>query len=365
MNRLIFVCLLIIASAVCFPTQAQQPQCAMEKPAPRRKFYPIPAAGTKQQGTLGVTVTGRLEITEAILFARTRWSKDYSAGSTTQLQYAGKLSGLVRADRGNKLTFHFTVSSGNSFRDSWNSTGIGAGPQASKHLFARQLFVEYSPSKFAQIQAGSLGIERGLASEATHYDEDGFVVGERLTLRQPKRLFFDQVTVTRGYLGDFDKPNAFARFPRMSGSNYSQVLVTKRLSKQVAVGAELSSLNHVETARQAMLVEMPWGIVVDKVRLEMYETSGATGFGITAGKSLSSKVDVYAGVSSVDKGWGRVNGDQFGDGRRVFAGSSWRVSEQTSVQTFFTHAYGRSVFENRNGLQVSLKVDVLGLIKRQ
>jgi hypothetical protein len=38
------------------------------------------------------------------------------------------------------------------------------------------------------------------------------VTGERATLRRPRELFLDEISVTAGFLGDLTTPNVFRRF---------------------------------------------------------------------------------------------------------------------------------------------------------
>ncbi len=66
----------------------------------------------------------------------------------------------------------------------------------------RQLYFDAKPVDGLELQIGSLGFNLGENTEVTGYDNDSYVVGERVQLKMPKRLYFDEVSFTHGYVGD-------------------------------------------------------------------------------------------------------------------------------------------------------------------
>jgi len=69
--------------------------------------------------------------------------------------------------------------------------------------------------------------DRGQSTEVTSYDYDGYLVGERITLDRPGNLYFDEISITYGFLGDFNRPNVFGRLHRLGQSNYHEFGVSK------------------------------------------------------------------------------------------------------------------------------------------
>jgi hypothetical protein len=70
----------------------------------------------------------------------------------------------------------------------------------------RQLYMSATPISQITAEFGGLGIERGVNTEMTSYDDDGYMTGERVRFHDPKHVFFDQIAVTYGYLGDIYFP---------------------------------------------------------------------------------------------------------------------------------------------------------------
>src|SRR5205085_9959934 len=128
------------------------------------------------------------------------------------------------------------ASNGSTFIAGWNLRGING--RSSNRVFLKQLFVTAKPHSGAELQYGGLGIVRGESSEITSYDNDGYLMGQRLTL-SPGRIV-DELTATAGYLGDFRSPSVARRWHRLSEVNYGQVLVRKRLTDHMTATADFT-----------------------------------------------------------------------------------------------------------------------------
>ena len=105
-----------------------------------------------------------------------------------------------------------------------STTSILAG---GRQFFVRELNVSATLVQWLAMEVGSFAIEKGYSSEITSFDDDGYISGERLSLRDQKQFWFDQVTLTSAYFGDFDKPNLFARTDGFAKSNYRQLAAKK------------------------------------------------------------------------------------------------------------------------------------------
>ena len=55
--------------------------------------------------------------------------------------------------------------------------------------------------KGLELQYGGLYLNRGEADEWVTYDTDGYLAGERVSLKRPKELYLDEITVTRAAIG--------------------------------------------------------------------------------------------------------------------------------------------------------------------
>src|SRR6185295_471342 len=124
-----------------------------------------------------------------------------SAGDTTanQLQFKDALRVRVNIDRDRRFTINIGAFSGSSFTSSWDATGVGSGA-ASANMYVKQLYGSIAPVQGVELQVGGLYINHGESTEITSYDDDGYVMGERVTIRRPKQAYFDEVSVTRASL---------------------------------------------------------------------------------------------------------------------------------------------------------------------
>src|SRR5262249_9506787 len=138
---------------------------------------------------------------------------------------------------------------GNGFTGGWNSSGWGTG-KGQSNLFLKQLFFSARPIAGVEIQYGGLYFDRGQSTEVTSYDYDGYLVGERITLNRPRSFYFDEISVTYGYLGDFNRTNVFGRLHRLSQSNYHEFEVSKQISVRVRTSASYAHEERDDVFRQ-------------------------------------------------------------------------------------------------------------------
>ena len=228
-------------------------------------------------------------------------------------------------------------------------------------LYFRRLYLDANPVKQIEFQAGSLDIDRGAGSEITTYDDDGYMAGERIMVRDPKHLFFDQLSFTYSYMGDLFQPNFFARAGRMTQGNYRQYMVRKTLFKRIDGSADYTDVQNIETLREAAFVKIPEVKVVDSVRVEAYQRlngptiyfftfSRANGYAITASKTIEKRVDLVGGFANVDwaidvydynkvlaiRGFA-LNGDGYNNGRRYFAKPTIHITKNLTAGGFYSH----------------------------
>jgi hypothetical protein len=148
----------------------------------------------------------------------------------------------------------------------------GTAPNAEgSNFWVRQLYFQAKPVDGVEFQYGSLPINKGVNTEVTSYDDDGYVAGARLSLKMPKRLFFDEISYTHAYLGDIVTPNFFRRYDRLTTSNYRQFLVAKNVGTRAQVSGDFTYHDSVKTLREAVKVNTKEAKVVDNVRFETYQ----------------------------------------------------------------------------------------------
>jgi hypothetical protein len=242
-------------------------------------------------------------------------------------------------------------------------------------LYFRQAFLTAQPIKGLELQFGGLGIERGVNTEATSYDDDGYISGERISIKRPKLLFLDEVSFTRAYIGDTYTPNFFARGQHLAISNYRQILGEKNIGKRVSVSADYTYSEpefgafFLKTVREGILADIHETNIFDKVRYEAYQrtNSGAYAVGypfpsgrgsaLTVSKNFKDRVSVEAGFADIDMNYITnmgldvqalilgltVNGDQYGVGNRWFVRPTIPLTKSVSLVGSFNHLYSVGV----------------------
>jgi hypothetical protein len=254
-------------------------------------------------------------------------------------------------------------------------------------LYFRQMFLTAAPIHGVEVQFGGLGINRGVNTEATSYDEDGYISGERLTIKRPKQLWLSELSYTRAYLGDFYTPNFFARGQRLSISNYWQILGRKDFGNRFAVSADYTNSRPensfsrpflIKTTREGILVDVHESKALDKVRFEAYQrlNSGdyapgtpfpsGKGYAMTVSRSFKTVFAFEAGISDIDTGYITtmglnlqaielgltVNGDQYGIGRRYFVRPTIPLTKYLSLAGNYNHLFATNRIADGNPIDI-------------
>jgi len=229
------------------------------------------------------------------------------------------------------------------------------------NLYFRQFNFAAKPVQGLEVQYGGIGINRGVNTEMTSYDDDGYLVGGRVSVKRPKNLFFDEVSVTYGYLGDLFKPNFFRRMSRVKQGNYHQFLVRKQIGTRAEVSADYTWQDKVDMMREAIKVNTKEIKVLDWVRFETYQRIGdnafvgqpgifkaGNGFAVQAEKTIKRMVSVGGGYSQIDRDYtalapgGKpfgyaINGDRTGVGNRLFVYTKYQFIPEVSFDAYFSN----------------------------
>ena len=252
-------------------------------------------------------------------------------------------------------------------------------------VYLRQLFLTAEPIRGITAEFGGFGINHGVNSEATSYDDDGYMSGERLTIRRPKQVWLSEVSYTRGYLGDLYIPNFFARGSRLSGSNYQQILARKDFGKRLAFSADYTTTKPeaeagtVKTTREGIFANVHESKVFDSARFEAYQrlnkgvyavgygtVATGNGYAVTVTRSFKKHLSVDAGMADIDVNYIvyigssvqdlvlglTVNGDQYGIGKRYFVRPTIPLTKYMSLTGYFNHKFGSNAAELANGTDI-------------
>ncbi len=265
---------------------------------------------------------------------------DNSRGVTTanNSQYQVTFKGKLRFDRESKYGITAGVFTGNSFNGGWNASGWGTG-RGQGNLFLKQLYLSAKPAHGVELQYGGLYFEYGESTEITSYDFDGYVTGQRLKLTRPQDLFFDEVSVTYGYVGDLSQPGVNKRFHRLKQSNYHQFLVARHVGERTRVSADYTFESGVDTFREAIKMRTPELRVIDTFHFENYQRVGVDsgyGFGVYGEKTIHAKFSLGGGFARIDRSG--LNSDRFPRGKRFHFNVHLALSPEFSLTISFTQA---------------------------
>jgi len=260
--------------------------------------------------------------------------------TANQLQYQVAIRGRFKFDGKGRYSVVAGLYTGSFFNSGWNSTGLGTGT-ASTNLYLKHLYFDARPTKSLQFQIGGLGVNNGENTEATGYDNDAFIMGERIIIKAPKKLYFDEISVTNAHLGELNQPSVFRRFGNLSKPNYRQVLVRKEVNKRFAFSADYTHDSGTDTLRQAVRIMTPGTRLIDRVVFENYQRfngPGRYGFNLFGERKLSSKVALNAGIAHIDAVM--LNGDRFPKGTRMHATATYKPRAELTVTAAFTQGLG-------------------------
>jgi hypothetical protein len=264
------------------------------------------------------------------------------------------------------------------------------------NIFVRHLYFQAKPVKGLEFSYGSLPIAKGVGSEATSYDDDGYVMGGRISVKRPKQFWFDEMSVTYGYLGDIFEPNLFRRLDRVKTSNYHQFLLRKKFNNgKIDVSTDYTFQNGTDTMREAAVFDVKKTKVLDTIRVEAYQRIGdnivhgklfksGNGFYISAEKKLFDRLTLNGGLASIDRHYTvygeydtatldwfgfAINGDQTGLGKRFISKVNYKLTKDLGVamlysQTFANDPADMRYYWNKTHFNVSFTYDLLEGAKR-
>ena len=213
-------------------------------------------------------------------------------------------------DEAGRYKIHTRLSSGRYFTRSFSETGWGDqfNGEGSWMIYPRQFYFSAEPVKGLEFQYGGLDINHGENTENTTYDNDGYVTGERIKLKRPDKVWFDEVSVTYAFFGGLYKPSFFDRAQYLNKSNYHQFLVAKKFfGNRVATSLDYTSHATMSHLREGMVVKTPELKVVDSIRVEGYHrledyrgVKHSSGYNVQVEKNIKGKLFLQGGLANED-----------------------------------------------------------------
>ncbi len=252
-------------------------------------------------------------------------------------QYGVQAKGHFKFDSKGRYSVYAGLYTGNPFNSGWNNTGFGA-PRYTTNLYLKQLYFDAKPLKSLEFQVGGITPYNGENTEVTGYDTDGFMMGERVYIRAPKHAYFDEISITNGFIGDLNKPSVFHRFKHLDKSNYHQFMVRKQVNKMVAFSVDYTFDSGVDILRQGLKVTLPKGRVLDMLQFENYERldpSPGYGFHVYGQKKLHKYLTLGGGFARIDRTM--LNADRFPRGDRFYLTSITNFSKEFSLTATYIH----------------------------
>jgi hypothetical protein len=264
--------------------------------------------------------------------------------SSLQDQSQFALKGRFKFDKGGRYSFTTMAGSGTSYTGSWNNAGWGttAATNITQRTFVvRQMYFSASPVKGFEATWGSFSPWRGESTEITTLDNDGWVSGERFSVKRPKDLYFDEAGVTIAFLGDTAKTNFFERYKGVVETpNYFQYYASKKINKYFTASGDYLRWAGVPWMHAGVSAKVPL-YIVDTVRFENYVRGGAkadSGYSIYGERTLVKKFTAGFGYATIDPNFGGLNADRFNKGNRVYEQISYKLIPELTVSVFATQA---------------------------
>jgi hypothetical protein len=340
-NSRTFALLVIAAAASLCSAQSGTPTPSPLQQSPTVTDSKAGDKPTAAQPTRGDSIKRWFEIDALTLSPRYRFVEN-NAGVTTnnqaQWQFAGR--GKFKFDRKGRYSVNMGLFTGNALTSGWNNTGIGTG-RGQSNLYLKHLYFNAKPVKWLEAQIGSFAVNNGENTEITGYDNDAYIMGERVRVRAPKQAYFDEISYTAAFVGAANRPGVFRRMDHFDEWNYHQLLVRKQVSKRVGFSADYTFERPSHTLRQAVRIKVPELRVLDAVLFENYqrvEPDLGYGFNLYGEKALNKKFTLSGGFARIDRPM--LNADRFPPGKRVHINSAYKISPEFTVSTALIHGVG-------------------------
>jgi hypothetical protein len=299
-------------------------------------------------------------------------------------------------DKAGRYKLHTRLSSGQWFTRSFAEIGAGDNFNGEKgwSVLPRQFYFSAEPIKGVEFQYGGLAINRGENSENTTYDADGFITGQRVSVKRPDKVWFDEVSVTYAFMGDFYKPNFFDRVKRLGKSNYHQFLVAKKFGNRVTVSVDYSSHATIGHLRQGVSIKTPEFKFIKSIKADFYQriedyrgVKKGWGYNFQAEMDFGGKLEMTAGFAKTDYRYnvltyekyparqaqsaqpaGTLTGDRMIRGMSPFVQWKYKMNKYYAFFGYFTMDINKPTplpfVYNADHFSVGMQFDVRNMLKK-
>jgi len=255
-----------------------------------------------------------------------------------QQQYQVAARGRFKFDAEGHVSINAGLYTGAGFIPGSNNTGLGEG-KAQSNLYLKHLYLSVLPIRGIEVQYGGLDIWHDESTDITGYAYNGYVAGERVSIKRPQELFFDDISIGYEFTGDLGTPNVFKRLHRLAQSNFHRFILRKNIGERAWISADYAFQAGVPTWREALRIRTTELRVVDTFHAEIYEVSrfrAGYGLAVYGEKVVSPKFILGGGYSGVDRSL--LNSDRYGRGKRLFLTTRIPINEAFSILVFATQA---------------------------
>jgi hypothetical protein len=268
---------------------------------------------------------------------------DREGGPVTDRSVQYRLRTRVRADLSRSGTWlELRAETGKGFDNSWNNTGAGLG-RGQEIFNVKSIALHQQFGERFEVAAGGLDFEHGAGTDATYASGDGHMTGYRASFLGHGAGLPQKLSVTAGYVGDFDRPNFFSRL-HMDRVNYVQLLAEQSFGEQLRASAEVDSIRHAGFGRTAARYGRLWifedATVEAAIRAsDAFRFSWASSVSRHWGKASHWRSDLI--YSDLPYGFYLVNGQrvllnrgELDIGKRLSAGTAYRIGHECEVGVF-------------------------------
>jgi hypothetical protein len=206
-------------------------------------------------------------------------------------------------------------------------------------LYLKHLYLSVLPIRAVEVQYGGLDVWHDESTDITGYAYNGYIAGERVSIKRPRELFFDDISIGYAYVGDFMTPNVFRRLQRLSQSNFHRFMLKKEIGERAWMSADYAFQSGVPTWRQAIRIRATELRAIDTFHAEIYEVTrlhSGHGFAAYVEKTVHPKFVIGGGYADIDHLM--LNSDRYGRGKRLFLTTKIPINEAFSILTFATQA---------------------------
>jgi hypothetical protein len=261
-------------------------------------------------------------------------------GITTanQQQYQVAVRGRFKFDAKGRFSINAGLYTGANFIAGFNNTGLGIG-KAQSNLYLKHLYLSVRPLDGVEIQYGGLNIWHDESTDITGYAYDGYIVGERISIQRPRNLFFDDISIGYGYVGDLTTPSVARRSDRLAQSNFHRFILKKNIGERAWTSVDYVFQSGIQTWREAIRMRATESRVIDTFHAEIYEISSlhsGYGFAVYGEKTILAKFILGGGYTDIDHSM--LNSDRYGRGNRLFLTTNVPINKAFSIVMFATQA---------------------------